>query len=264
MIFLSKNSTIIWGMLHLPALPGSPNNIMSISDITKFILTDIATLYNNGITNVVLENLGDVPFYKYNTRSHIASFMTRIGMEITNKYSDIALGVNILRNDAYNSLAVAKSLEPNGKFIRVNVLSGAYVTDQGIIEGEAADILRYRREISAESIEIWADVNVKHASPLVTRPIEDEILENLERAGASKIILTGSMTGKKVDTNVLENISLLISREKIVIGSGVTSDNISEFKHLAKNLIVGSSLKKDNVISNPIDKEKVKKLLQEL
>ena len=264
MIFLSQNSATIWGMLHLPALPGSPNNILSLRDIAKFVLTDVATLYNNGITNIVLENLGDVPYYKYNTRSHITSFMTRIGLEIINKYSDISLGVNILRNDGYNSLAVAKTLEPNGQFIRINVLTGAYVTDQGIIEGEAADVLRYRREINAEGVEIWADVNVKHASPLVSRPIEDEIIENLERAGASKIILTGSMTGKKVDTNVLENVSLLISREKIVIGSGITPDNISEFKDLAKNLIVGSSLKKDNIISNPIDKDKVKKLVHEL
>ena len=67
--------------LFLPALPGSPNNILSISDITKFVLTDVATLYDSGITNVVIENLGDVPYYKYNTRSHLASFMTKIGLE---------------------------------------------------------------------------------------------------------------------------------------------------------------------------------------
>jgi membrane complex biogenesis BtpA family protein len=251
-------------MLHLPALPGSSNSKLSIKEITEFVLLDAQTLYDAGICNMVLENLGDAPYYKYNEKHHVASFMTKIGFEIIQKFPEISLGINVLRNDAYSSIAIAKALELKCKFIRINVLTGAYVTDQGIIEGESAQVNDYRRKIQATDIEIWSDVRVKHASPIVSRPIEEEIKENLERAGASKIILSGSMTGKKVDMSVLREVNEIISVDKIVIGSGITPENISKYKDLANNFIVGSSLKKDDNIINPIDKSKVSQLLKEL
>jgi membrane complex biogenesis BtpA family protein len=251
-------------MLHLPALPGSSNSKLSVREITEFVLLDTQILYDAGIHNMVLENLGDAPYYKYNEKHHITSFMTKIGFEIIQKFPEVSLGVNVLRNDAYSSLAIAKALESNCKFIRINVLTGAYVTDQGIIEGESASINDYRRKIQATDVQIWSDVRVKHASPIVNRPLEDEIKENLERAGASKIILSGSMTGKKVDMSVLKEVNEIISVDKIAIGSGITPENISEYKDSASNFIVGSSLKKDNIISNPIDKNKVSQLLKEL
>ncbi|MHA1991523.1 MAG: BtpA/SgcQ family protein [Candidatus Hodarchaeales archaeon] len=261
---MSNTSRTVWGMLHLPALPGSSNNKLSIKEITKFVLSDAQILYDTGIRNMVIENLGDAPYYKYNEKHHISSFMTKIGIEIIQKFPEVSLGINVLRNDAYSSLAIGKALESNCKFIRINVLTGAYITDQGIIEGEAAKISDYRRKIHATDIQIWSDVRVKHASPIVIRPLEDEIKENLERAGASKIILSGSMTGKKVDMAVLEEVNQIISVDKIVIGSGITPENFSDYKSLASNFIVGSSLKKDNIISNPIDKDKVNQLLKEL
>jgi membrane complex biogenesis BtpA family protein len=259
-----KKSLTIWGMLHLPALPGSSKNRLTLGDIIKFVLEDTQTLYDSGIRNVVLENFGDSPYLKYNEDHHVVAFMTKIGSEIIRQFPEISLGINVLRNDAYSSLAIAKALEPTVKFIRVNVLTGAYITDQGIIEGESAKVSAYRKKLFASDVEIWSDVRVKHAVPFVERPISEEILDNLERAEASRIILSGTMTGKKVDINVLKEANKTVSPDKIVIGSGITSENILEFRGLTKNVIVGSSLKKDNLISNPIDINKVNQLVNEL
>ncbi|MFW9928109.1 MAG: BtpA/SgcQ family protein [Candidatus Thorarchaeota archaeon] len=254
----------IWGMLHLPPLPGSPRNTLSIKEIYAFIRHDTETLIHGGIKNVVLENFGDTPFFKDISMPQTVALMVSIAQKLIIEFPTINLGINVLRNDAISALAIAKALEPNSKFIRVNILTGAYITDQGIIEGKAAELLRYRREISGEKIEIWADIHVKHASSLDPRPIETLAIEALERNGASKIIISGEMTGKPTDLVVLQKLEKTIPREKIVVGSGITPENFRQYQNLAGYFIVGSCLKKDNKIENPILLEKVEKLMENL
>ena len=105
----------------------------------------------------------------------------------------------------------------------------------------------------------------KTTNNISSKPITGkEIKENLERAGASKIILTGSMTGKEVDRELLKRVNKFISPEKIVLGSGVSAENITDYKPYARNFIVGTSLKKGRITTNHVDKEKVKSLLNQL
>ena len=132
MIFEKEKPVI--GMLHLPALPGSPLNELSLEAIRRHVLKDAEALATGGVDGLILENFGDVPFYPRRVPAHTVAFMTAIALEVRRAF-DMPLGINVLRNDAEAAMAVA--FAAGAQFIRVNIHSGARVTDQGLIEGMA-------------------------------------------------------------------------------------------------------------------------------
>jgi membrane complex biogenesis BtpA family protein len=156
------------GMLHLAALPGSPRNSLPLTAIRDQALRDTEALVSGGVHGLMLENFGDTPFLPGPVAAATIAQMTWLLGEIKRSFS-VPCGVNVLRNDGVAALAVAAA--GGGEFIRVNVLTGARVTDQGIIQGIAHDLLRERRRLQADGIQIWADVNVKHSAPLASRPV---------------------------------------------------------------------------------------------
>src|ERR1051326_681144 len=159
------------GMLHVPALPGSPLNELTLSAIVDWVLTDAGSLAKGGIDAFVLENFGDVPFYADRVPAHTVAFMTAIAAEVKRGFK-LPLGINVLRNDAESALAIAAAVP--AEFVRVNIHTGARVTDQGLIEGRANDTLRYRKLLGSD-VRIFADVDVKHSAPIAARPLEDEV-----------------------------------------------------------------------------------------
>ena len=106
------------------------------------------------------------------------------------------LGFNVLRNDAQAALALCAAC--GGSFIRVNVHTGAMLTDQGIIEGNAFETLRYRQRI-CPGAQIFADVHVKHAVPLGNWAIGDSARDAVERGLADALIVSGIGTGHAAD-----------------------------------------------------------------
>ena len=250
-------------MIHVPPLPGSGNNTLSINKIIDFCQTDAKILIENGIDHIFIENFGDTPFPKNTVEPHIVSSLTTIIDHIKRQFSEIHIGVNVLRNDALAALAIATITRSHA--IRVNILTHARLTDQGIIEGCSYELAKYRHQLQS-NVEIWADVDVKHSYPLTSMPLEDVIQDMLERGGASKIIFTGSRTGSKASLPILKDIidSKILTPEKIVIGSGISEQNIQSYLPYARNFIVGSSLKEKNILSNHIDPNKVSKLVSKL
>src|SRR5262249_25636643 len=139
---MKKSIGRIIGMLHVPALPGSPRNELEFSAIVDWVLKDAASLSAGGVDALMLENFGDVPFYPSTVPPHTIAFMSAIGREVRRGF-DLPLGINVLRNDAKSALAVAAAV--SAEFIRVNIHAGVRVTDQGLTEGSSHETLRYRR-----------------------------------------------------------------------------------------------------------------------
>jgi membrane complex biogenesis BtpA family protein len=179
-------------MLHLPALPGSPMNELSTNAIRDHALKDAAALTTGGVDALILENFGDVPFYPRRAPAHTVAFMTAIALEVRRAFN-LPLGINVLRNDAESAMAIA--FAAGAQFIRVNIHSGARVTDQGLIEGAAYKTLRYRKLLGS-NVKIFADANVKHSSALGTSDLRDEVEDLIGRACADAIVVTGKATGK--------------------------------------------------------------------
>jgi membrane complex biogenesis BtpA family protein len=248
----------IIGMLHAPALPGSPKFKLALAGVVAHVLRDAETLVDGGVPALMLENFGDVPFYPGRVPAVTVAALTRIAVEVRSRF-DVPLGINVLRNDGLSALSIA--VATGASFVRVNVLSGARVTDQGIVTGIAHDLLRLRRELNAEQIAILADVDVKHSAPLAPRPLEEETADLVERGGADGVIVSGPRTGATADLDQLRVVRHVAAHTPIYIGSGVTADSLAETRSLADGWIVGTSLKHSGDVSQPVDPARVRELI---
>lgn len=237
---------LLIGMVHLDPLPGGPRYGGSFDIVVERAVADAMILASAGFDAVMIENFGDAPFRKNRVEPHTVAAMTAAAIAIRSAVS-IPIGINVLRNDALSALAVAGTV--GAAFIRVNILAGTMVTDQGIIEGEAPEVAVYRARVAPE-VAILADVHVKHALPLVERPINEMAVETVQRAGADGLIVTGTGTGNHVDMHELRLVRDSVDAP-VFAGSGVTTENVADLLKLSNGAIVGSGLKVDG---NPLNR----------
>jgi hypothetical protein len=251
---MKESAPRIIGMLHVPALPGSPQNDLSLNDIVDWVLKDADALAAGGVHALIIENFGDAPFYPRRVPPHTVAFMTAIGREVRRGFN-LPLGVNILRNDAESAIAVASAMA--AEFIRVNVHTGARVTDQGVIEGTAHETLRYRKLLDSD-VRIFADVDVKHSAPVAARGLKVEVEELVSRGCADAVIVTGSATGQRTALDDLKTAKTGAGSAPVFAGSGVGAENIAEILNVADGVIVGTAFKRDGVTENPVDSDRVR------
>jgi membrane complex biogenesis BtpA family protein len=166
--------------------------------------------------------------------------VTAAAMLVRNEFPDLHLGINVLRNDVVSALGVAAAV--GARFVRVNVHTGAAVTDQGTIQGQAWRTLRRRRELGADRVAILADVRVKHARPLVDRPLAEEVSDLRSRGLADGIIVSGVATGAGADPAEAAEVREAMPEGPILVGSGTTAENVGAFLPAADGFIIGSSL----------------------
>ena len=256
------------GVVHLQALPGDARATTSSFDSCyQQALADAQALIDGGVEGIIVENFGSAPFNKGTqvdpAPAHQVAALTVVASQIRALAPHIKIGINCLRNDALAALGIASAVKAD--FIRVNILSGTYVTDQGVIEGEAARVLAYRRQLHAEHIKIFADVLVKHASPLAPLSAEQACLDTWKRGGADALIVSGTGTGAPVDESLLEQVqSVVKGGVPIYIGSGLNIDNLDRLAPLASGAIVGTALKEEGRLQAPVSAKRVSDMQQAL
>ncbi len=250
------------GMLHLPPLPGAPRFDGDRAGIRERLLADADALASGGVDGLMMENFGDAPFHPGPLPAHVVAEMTALACAVRAR-SDLPLGINCLRNDALAALAVAHAV--GGAFIRVNVLCGARVTDQGIIEGQADRLMRERARLGATAIRVFADVDVKHSAPLGSpRPLGDEVADLVARGGADAVIVSGQGTGQATDPDQLDVVRDAAGDVPVLIGSGVAAATVATWLGRADGVIVGSSLKRDGDPHAAVDPARVRALVERL
>jgi membrane complex biogenesis BtpA family protein len=254
------------GVIHLPPLAGSPgahhrSPAEALQAAGMRAVEEAQLLARAGYDGVILENFGDLPFYKDTVPPETVASLSVIAGAVR-EVVDISIGINVLRNDARAALAIASVTGCD--FIRVNILSGIAATDQGLIEGQAAWLIRERDRLHAE-VGIFADVHVKHAVTLSSFDIGLSIEELGLRAKADAVILTGPTTGRLVDRQLLEYASEIAKRRNIplYLGSGVTRDQIKDLLPLVNGMIVGSDLRLGGVAGEKLDQKRLKAFIQE-
>jgi uncharacterized protein len=250
----------IVGMLHAPALPGSPRNELDFNAILDWVLQDAAALTAGGVNALILENFGDSPFYPRRVPPHTVAFMTVLAREVR-LACKLPLGINVLRNDAESAIAIASAVA--AQFIRVNIHTGARLTDQGLIEGSAHETLRYRKLLGSD-IRIFADVDVKHSAPLAARGLQDEVEETVSRAGADAIIVSGAATGKQTAMEDLKAAKAAARTIPVYAGSGVDAGNIRDVLEITDGAIIGTALKQGSVTANRVDEARVRALIESI
>jgi membrane complex biogenesis BtpA family protein len=248
------------GMLHLAPLPGSPLYGGSLSAVREAVLRDAQLLAEGGVNGLMIENFGDTPFFPGRVPGHVVAHMTVIAGEVRRFAPNLPLGINVLRNDGLSALAVAHAV--GAEFLRVNVLCGARVADQGLLHGIAHDLLRLRSGLKAEEIKIFADVDVKHSAPLAERPIADEVDDTLQRGLADALIVSGAGTGKATDPEKVKLVKSAAKGAPVFLGSGVTPQTLPALLPHADGFIIGTYFKEDGIASNAVDPERVRELMK--
>lgn len=261
--FLRRRPVLI-GVVHLPPLPGSPlahrtGKQHSLARSIDFVVRDARTLQLGGCDALIVENFGDVPFYPEAVPAETIAAMSAALVAIRAAVRKLPLGVNVLRNDARAALGIAAALELD--FFRVNVHTGAAVTDQGVIEGRAFETLRERARLGSRAA-ILADAHVKHATPLSREPLSDAVADIAHRSLADAVIISGRATGSPPDPADVEAAARAAGSVPVLLGSGLTQDNARELLAHAGGAIVGTSLKRGGDVAERVDLARVRRLAQ--
>ncbi len=258
LITVFGTSRPILGMIHLPALPGAPGYGGSMNKVIEHAMNDAETLVNNGISAVIVENLGDYPYYPVTQEPETVAAMTRVALEIRRKYKDLPMGINILRNSWKAALAVASI--SGAQFIRLNILTDWMVTDQGPIVGEAWLAARYRKAIGAEDVLLFCDLYSKHAGPVAPRDVQTIAHEMVGRGMADALIISGAETPVPPSPERIKAVREAVPDTPVILGSGVTLAALDSVK-LADGTVFGYGTKPSGNMNDPVDATAVKNFM---
>ncbi|XP_028442090.1 uncharacterized protein F13E9.13, mitochondrial isoform X2 [Perca flavescens] len=257
--------SVVIGMIHVKALPGTPLGCMKMSQITEEACREAAIYRDAGIDGVIIENMHDIP-YSFSVGPEVSACMTAVCAAVRSICPGLPLGVQIL--SAANQQALAVALASGLDFIRAEGFVFSHVADEGLLNACAGDLLRYRKQIGAEHVHIFTDIKKKHSSHALT---SDVSIEETARAAefflSDGLIITGAATGMQADPRELR-VATAVSfadvsqsvRIPVLIGSGVTYDNIERYLD-ANGVIIGSHFKQGGHWANAVNPEQVKRFM---
>ena len=234
---LKGKKPVVIGMVHCAPLLGYESS-PGIMEVERKFMQDLKALIDGGVDAIMIENNYDIPHYekaKISTIPQLTELCLKAG-KITNK----PLGLCVLWNDYETALSIAKIAKFD--FVRVPVFVDKVKTDYGIYCAKADECIKFRQEIDAENILIFADVQVKHAKHLIKRPLNKAVREAVKK-GADGIIITGKWTGDAPTLSDVKEAKKASGRIPFMLGSGITTDNVYEYD--ADAFIVGTYFKEE-------------------
>jgi len=244
---------VLVGMIHLQALPGSPSHRADMSAIVARAVEEARIYRDAGFHALAIENMHDRPYSKGPADPATVAAMAVCGQEVR-RAAPLPLGVQVLAGANREALAVAVAC--GACFVRVEGYVFAHVADEGVIEADAGPLLRYRDLLDAEDVRVFADIKKKHSAHAITADVSlPETARAAEFALADGVIVTGVSTGRETSPDDVKSVAAAVSLP-VFVGSGVTAENIARYPH-ADGFIIGSSVKRDGVWSNPIDPARV-------
>lgn len=259
-IFGRKRGVLI-GMIHLLPIPASPGyRGGGMRPILERAERDADAFAAAGFDGLVVENHGDIPFLKPDRIGpETAAYMAVVADRLRERCG-LPIGINVLANGALHALAIAAAAE--AAFVRVNQWANAYVANEGIVEGAAAEALRYRSALRADAIRVFADAHVKHGAHAIVadRPIA-ELIKDVDFFSADVVIATGQRTGHAADLDYLR-LFRAATDLPLLVGSGVTLANADAILSVVDGFIVGTAVKTGGVWWDPVDADKAKELAE--
>jgi len=262
------NKSLI-GMIHLAALPGTPKSgaiagpgvaRRMVEEIAQGAAAEARTLAEAGFDGALIENMHDVPYVQAPHDPVVTAAMTAAGLAVKAAAPRLLLGVQVLSIGWREAMAVALAI--GADFIRVENFVFAHVADEGLLtEAVAGPLLRYRRSIGADHVRVFCDIKKKHASHAITadQPIA-LAAQGAELFLADGLILSGTHTGEPTSVTDLASVRGATDLP-LLIGSGVTPEQVGPLFEHADALIVGTWIKRGGVWSNAVDAGRAAKLV---
>ena len=257
---IKPGSKLLIGMVHVGALPGTPHSRHSLDDLTRQAIAEARTLIETGFDGLIVENMHDRPYINGPHSPDTVAAMTRVCLAVREVVGPKLMGIQVLSRGEKEALAIAATCSAH--FIRCENFVFSHVADEGLMpEAAAGPLLRYRRSINAQHIQIFADIKKKHASHAITADITlTEAAQAADFFSADGLIVTGTATGKPVDQSHLAEVRAATNLP-VLVGSGVTPAQVKPLFQHADALIVGSSIKLDGSWLNPIDPQRCQQLV---
>lgn len=249
------------GMIHLGALPGTPAARRSLREIEALAVKEAVLYREAGVHGLMLENMHDTPYLRGQVGPEIVAAMAIVARAVK-QAAALPCGVQILA--AANREAIAVAHAAGLDFVRAEGFAFAHVADEGFIQSSAAELLRYRRAIGAERVQVWADVKKKHSSHAITADVGiGETAHAVEFMRGDAVIVTGAVTGDAPQPADVRDVKRA-TRLPVYLGSGVTAANIGEFRAEADGFIVGSEFKVGGHWSGAVDAKRVRRFMTAL
>lgn len=258
-LFRSRQPVI--AMIHVGALPGTPASTHSLAEIERQAMREAKVYRAAGVDGVMLENMHDTPYLRGGVGPEIVAAMAIIARAVK-AAAALPCGLQILAAANRESLAVAHAAGLD--FIRAEGFAFAHVADEGFIQSSAAELLRYRRAIGAERVQVWADVKKKHSSHAITADVDiGSTAHAVEFMRGDAVIVTGAVTG---DAPSVEDVAAVkrATHLPVLLGSGVTAGNVAGFRAQADGFIIGSEFKRGGHWSGAVDPKRVARFLRAL
>jgi membrane complex biogenesis BtpA family protein len=251
---------LLIGMIHVPALPGCPYNKLSPRQIIDKCIIEANVYKKTNIDSVMIENMHDAPYLKRKVGPEITSIMSILAYEIRKVFDTEPVGVQILAGANKEALSVAYNSGLN--YIRAEGFVFSHIGDEGVFESDAGELLRFRKNIGADSVKIFTDIKKKHSANFITNDVSiAEMAKNAEFFGSDGIIVTGSSTGGEASIKEILEVKEATSLP-VLVGSGVTYDNLENYAPIGDSLIVGSYFKQMGYWKNELDEQKIKKFVE--
>lgn len=241
--------------IHLLPTLGSHSYDGNVEKIYETAVTEARACIAEGVDALIVENFRDGPFFPGQVSTETVATLAGVTREIV-RLSNIPVGVAVLRNDAEAAIAIAAAT--NAAFIRVNVHVGAVLAAQGVVEGKSYSTLRIRTNLKS-NIAIFADARVKHSNPWIYQDLADEVRDLSPYADA--VIVSGTLTGVETDTADL-TIARRTTQKPVLIGSGLTPENLQKVFSIADGFIVGSYFKVDGLSMNQIEPRRIRAFME--
>lgn len=254
---LRSKQPVLIGVVHLLASPGSPRYAGDVGALLNRAESDARALLDGGCDALIVENYGDVPFHRGAVPAETIATLALALHAVGNLAGATPVGVNVLRNDARAALGLCAAT--GSRFVRVNVHTGAMVTDQGLIEGDAAGTLRERARL-CPGVAILADVHVKHATPLGRESLAHAAEDALSRGLADALIVSGRGTGHAPSLDALAEARGAVGDAPILVGSGLTEANAPAMMRHANGAVVGTFFKHLGRVNESVDERRVARL----
>lgn len=252
-IFGRKSSVVI-GMIHVEALPGTPRSHLPMKDIIHMAQTDATHYKNAGVDAIMVENMHDIPYLNRQVGPEIVASMSVICSKVKHVANSLPCGVQILAGANKEALAVAKAASLD--FIRAEGFVFSHIADEGTMNSDAGETLRYRKQIGADNVMVFTDIKKKHSSHFLTSDVSIlEVAQAAEFFLSDGIILTGKTTGEATSLKEMQCVKESVNIP-VLIGSGVDDGNMEQYLG-AHAMIIGSHFKEDGHWSNPVSFDRV-------
>jgi membrane complex biogenesis BtpA family protein len=259
-LFVSPKPLI--AMIHVGALPGTPYSRQAVAALVEEAAAEARLLAAHGVDAIMLENMHDRPYLNRAVGPEITAAMSALLAGVRRAVgADMPLGVQVLAGANREALATAHA--GGAQFIRAEGFVFAHVADEGLMpRADAGELLRYRRRIGAEAVLILADIKKKHSSHAITADLDlGAAARAAEFFGADAVVVTGEETARPTEPDHLRMVKKS-TRLPVVVGSGITPENIPDLAPHADGFIVGSYLKRDGLWSDPPDPDRVRAMVR--